>query len=180
MPDPVGQGGTLDLDALARQDRRLTVKRQPVEIFADYDIGDQTRTRPALLDRQIGHWGLHDALAAAAAELWPDMADHFEASGDLLQDLGHVLAKFTETSTAAARADRTRIMDDLLARQMIGQWPPYRLAPFAAQLIGDTLGRPCRFTFFKILKHQLELRDPGIEFLRGAAELHPPQLGKLG
>ena len=50
MPDPVGQGGTLDLDALARQDRRLAVERQPIEVLADHDIGDQTRPRPALRD----------------------------------------------------------------------------------------------------------------------------------
>ena len=84
MPDPVGQGGTLDLDALARQDRRLAVERQPIEIFVDHDIGDQTRPRPPLLDRQIGHRRLHDALAAAAAELGPNMADHFEAGRDPL------------------------------------------------------------------------------------------------
>jgi len=80
MPDPVGQGRALNRDAFTRQDRRLTVERQPVEVFADHDIGDQARTRPALLDRQLGRWCLHDALAASAAELRPNMADHPEAS----------------------------------------------------------------------------------------------------
>ena len=34
--------------------------------------------------------------------------------------------------------------------------------------------------FLQILQHQLELLDLGIELLRGAAELHAPQLGELG
>ena len=169
MPDPVGQGGALDLDALARQDRRLAVERQPVEIFVDHDIGDEARPRPPLLDRQIGHRRLHNALAAAAAELGPNMADHFEAGRDLLQDLGHVRAEFAKPGAAAARADRPRIMHDLLARQMIGQWPPHRLAPFARWLIRGTLCRrrgACRFALLQILEHQLELRDLSVEFFR--------------
>ena len=150
MPDPVGQGGALDRDAFARQDRRLAVKRQPVEVFADHDIGDQARTRPPLRDWQIGRRGLHDALAAPAAELRSNVADHFEACRDLLQDLGHVFAELGKTGAPAAWADRTWIMHDLLARQMIGQRPAYRLAPFAMRLIGETKGRwrwPCRFAF---------------------------------
>ena len=110
------------------------------------------------------------------------MADHFEARRDLLQDLGHVLAELGKAGAAAARADRPRIMHDLLARQMIGQRPPHRLAPFARWLIRGTLCRrrcACRFALFQILEHQLELRDLSIEFFRRAPKLHPPQLGKL-
>ena len=119
-PDPIGQGGALDLDAFARQDRGLTVQRQPVEVFADHDVGDQARTRPALFDRQIGRRRLHDMLAAPATQLWPNMADHLEPSRDLLQDLGHVLAELGKAGAAAARTDRSRMMHDLLARQMVG------------------------------------------------------------
>jgi hypothetical protein len=94
---------------------KLTVERQPVEVFADHDIGDQARTRPALLDRKIGRWRLHDALAASAAELWPNVVDYFETRCDLLQDLGHVLAELGKASAATAGADRTRMMHDLFA-----------------------------------------------------------------
>jgi len=34
MADPVGQSGALDIDPLARQDRRLAIERQTVEILA--------------------------------------------------------------------------------------------------------------------------------------------------
>jgi hypothetical protein len=72
---------------------------------------------------------------------------------------------------------------DLLARQMSGQWPPHRLAPFVARLIRRPLcrrWRQHRFAFLQIFAHQLELLDPGVELLRGTPELHAPQLGKLG
>ena len=111
------------------------------------------------------------------------MADYLEAGWELLQDLGDVLTEFAKTGAAAARAHRTRIIHDLLARQMIGQRPAHRLAPLAARLIGGRLYRRCRprrFTFLEILEHQFELLDPGIELLRGASELHAPQLGELG
>jgi hypothetical protein len=39
--------------------------------------------------------------------------------------------------------------------------------------------RPRRFAFLQILQHQLELLDLGVELLRRAPELHPPQLGEL-
>jgi hypothetical protein len=48
------------------------------------------------------------------------MADHLEPCRDLLQDLGHVLAEFVKTGAAAILANRTRMMHDLLARQMVG------------------------------------------------------------
>ena len=111
------------------------------------------------------------------------MADHFEAGWDLLQDLGDVLTEFAKPGAATARAHRTRIMHDLLARQMIGQRPAYRLTPLVARLIGGTVYRRCRarrFTLLEILEHQFELLDLGIELLRGASELHAPQLGELG
>ena len=120
MPDPVGQRGAFDRDALERQDRRLAVERQAVEILADHYIGDQTGTRPALLDWQVGRRRLYDPLARAAAQLRPDMADHLQASRDLLQYLGDVLADLGKAGAAAAGADRTGMVHDLLARQVIG------------------------------------------------------------
>lgn len=79
MPDPVGQGGALDRDAFARQDRRLTIKQQPVEVFADHDIGDQTRTRPTLFDWQIGHRRLHPRSSFRR----PKEAEHADQPGVL-------------------------------------------------------------------------------------------------
>lgn len=169
MPDPIGQGGPFDIDALARQDRRLAIERQAVEILADHHIGDETGTGATLLDRQVGCRRLHDPFAGAAAQLGPDMADHLEPRRDLLQYLGHVLAQFGEVGAAAAGANRARMMHDLLTQQVIGQRAAHRLTPFPARPIRLALCRrrhADRRAFLQILQHQLELLDLGVELLR--------------
>ena len=92
MADPIGQGDAVDVDALARQDRRLAIERQAVAVLRDHDVGDQARTGPALLDRQVGCRRLEDPLAAPAGVLRPDVADDLVPGRDLLQHLGDVLA----------------------------------------------------------------------------------------
>jgi hypothetical protein len=86
------------------------------------------------------------------------------------------------------------MMHDLFARQVIGQRPAYRLAPFATWLIRLALcsrRRARRFAFLQIFQHQLELSDLGVELFRRAAKLHssqlslvlfdaPPGVGQLG
>jgi hypothetical protein len=99
------------------------------------------------------------------------MAVYLKPGRDLLQDLGHLLAKLGKVDAAAVRANRTRMVHNLLARQMIGQWPPHRLVPFALWLIRRALCRRCRlrcFAFLQIFEHQLELLDLGVEFHRRA------------
>jgi hypothetical protein len=113
------------------------------------------------------------------------MADHLEPGRDLLQHLGHVRAQLREMRTAAAGADLVRMMDDLLARQMIRQGTSDRLAPLAPATAGRVgtarqgRRRARRFAFLEVLEHQLELVDLRVELLGRAAELHPPQLLKL-
>ncbi len=63
MADPIGQRGALDLDPFAPEDRRLAVERQPVEILADHNTGDQAGSGPALLDRQLRRGRLQYPLA---------------------------------------------------------------------------------------------------------------------
>ena len=40
MADPIGQGRALDRDALARQDCRLAIERQSIQILRHHDIGE--------------------------------------------------------------------------------------------------------------------------------------------
>jgi hypothetical protein len=49
------------------------------------------------------------------------MADHFEAAGDIIQDLGYVLAHFAQ-GTAAYAAGAGRLVHDDGARQRLGQF----------------------------------------------------------
>jgi hypothetical protein len=83
----------------------------------------------------------------------------------------------------AAGADIARWMDNLFARQMLGQRPGHRLTPFPLRALGLIRrlgrGRARAFAFLQIFKLQFKLRDLNVELLRWAAELHPAQLRKL-
>jgi hypothetical protein len=69
-------------------------------------------------------------------------------------------------------------MHDLLARQVIGQWPAGRLAGVAEQnrRIRDCTGA---FSLVQVLQTKLKLFDLTIQLLRRPAELHAPQTRQL-
>ena len=104
----------------------------------------------------------------------------------VLQALGHVLAELVQCSTAAW-AGRRGWIDNALARQMVWQWAPRRLAAGeAADLdLSSGSGHGRRFRrdlargrgLFQIGELQLKLIDqPGRAF-RGGAEPLMPQPG---
>ena len=74
------------------------------------------------------------------------------------------------------------IMDDLLARQVVRQWPALRLQPprpgrWNAGLLGG--GFALRLAGLQLLKLQFELLDCPVETFGGTAELHATQPGEL-
>lgn len=185
MADPIGHGSALDLDALPRQDRRLAIERQAVQVFADHDMGQQPGAGAAPCDRQVGGRRLHDGLAGPAGEPGADMTDHFQARRDLLQHFRHILAQAREAGAAASRAHAGRIMHHLLTRQVRGQGATRPGTPVARRACRILRGgplvpgtRPCS-TFLQVLQQQLELLDPAVQCFRRAAELQPPQLRQL-
>ena len=110
-------------------------RRQPIEVLAVTDIGDQTRPRPALRDRQIGHRRLDDGVAAAAAQLGPIWCITLRRGGNL--------SKISVTSSpslakraAAARAEEDQVR--FLRAANDRERPSRRLAPFARALIRGT------------------------------------------
>jgi len=73
-------------------------------------------------------------------------------------------------------------VEDVLARQMVGQRPPLRLHPLRP---GRDLARRLGLSFhlglgcLKLFQLQLELLDLPVQPFRGLAELHPAQLREL-
>ncbi len=69
------------------------------------------------------------------------------------------------------------MVNDLLARQMLGQQATHRLTPpgHAGRRGRGRRRDPRGLTFFQIFEQQLELPDLGGELLRRAPELHPAQ-----
>ena len=153
MADPIRQRNAVDVDALTGQDHGLAIERQAVAILRDHDVGDQARTRPTLLDRQVGCRRLEDPLAAPAGVFRPDVPDHLVPGRDLLQHLGDVLAHPDQPGIGAATED-LGLVDDGLARQMRrqrfaqGGLPLPGLASLTGRLGGDALG----FAFLEVLE----------------------------
>ena len=57
LADPIGQGRSVEVEAFTVEDLALTVKRQMIGIFSDQNMGQQTRTGAATLDRAGGQRG---------------------------------------------------------------------------------------------------------------------------
>src|SRR5215467_4449823 len=89
-------------------------------VFLGRDLSVKSRTRPSLLDRQLGHRCLEYLLTQPAGVFWPDVSDHLEPRRDLLQHLRDELAQPGQTRriAIAATAEDLRLMHHHLARQM--------------------------------------------------------------
>ena len=121
MADPIGHDRAVDIDAVARINLGLTMQRQMIAIFGDEDMGEQRRTRPALLDRQRRHRRLHDRLAGAAAHLRAHMHDALEVRGDIFQHFALVGADPAELLRRRRSGRRRAHRGRSFLRQMIGQ-----------------------------------------------------------
>src|SRR3954453_21140716 len=105
------------------------------------------RPGPSAFDRQRRHRRLHDGLAGPAAQLRAQVADHLEAGRDVFEHFALVLADAAEGGAAATRAGAGRLVDDGLARQVLGQRLADRLAALAwlgrgaGRVLGERIGR---------------------------------------
>ena len=113
------------------------------------------------------------------------MPDHPEAAGDIVEHLGDVFAERGHVAAAGrtgAGAIVVRFVHDLLTRQMIRQLACALAGPFVYRqrsVFGSSLADLFGLAGFQLLEPQLKLFDLPGQPLRGAAELHPPQLGDL-
>lgn len=108
--------------------------------------------------------------------------------GDALQHLGLVLAEPAQLSAASkaataeiATGDTHWPVDDLLARQVVGQGTTDRMLPGLGSCRHDRAlqNRTRRRALLDILERQLQLEDGGVELLRRLPKLHPAQLRQL-
>ena len=112
---------TDDLNALARQDRRLAIERQAVEILADHDIGDDTGPGPTFLDRQVGRWPPAISASTTGSTAW---AGYGECRAGIFSNASvRSLPSWAKWVTAAARANRSQGAPACPYRWQIGQNP---------------------------------------------------------
>src|SRR6201990_78480 len=128
---------------------------------------------------------LGNRVAAPAGVFRPYMPDYSEPARDIVENLGDVFAKSGHVAAASrtgAAAVVLWFVHALLTRQMVWQRLSLRPVPVMERqwpVFGGSLGDLFGFTGFQLLEPQFELLDVPGQPLRGAAKLHPPQLGDL-
>jgi len=70
--NPIGEGGAVEIEAFTVEALALAEKRQMIGIFADQNVGQQTRAGTAAFDGARGQRGLHEAFTAGASQARPD------------------------------------------------------------------------------------------------------------
>ena len=177
---PIGQGGTIERDTLARIDLRLAIEWRVVGVFGDQHMRDQCLGGYAVLDQPLRRRRLHHfAGARLAGILGAAGHDHLELRRDDIEPFRDVLAD-PVLEAAAARAGLIRYIDDgFFARQMRRQraaidLPPARRDLLASRAVVLRRGVSRRERLLHILQRQRELL--GIEPLGTAAKAVPLQL----
>ena len=160
-----------------------------IAVLRHQQMCERARRGTAARGRHRRRRGLRDGIARGAGIFRPDVTDDLEVPGHIIQHLGHVLAELGHSPAAIRTGACTvisRLMHDLLPRQMIGQRPALWLATLADRCCGFgglNLGFGAGGVFghagFQFLEPELKLGNLAIDPLRGPAELHAAQLGDL-
>ena len=91
--NPVGQGGAIQINAIAIVYLTLPVQRQVIAIFGNQHMSQKSRTRTAPLDGPPRQGGLMECLTAGAGHARTYDPVHHEASGDIFQFLRDIFPK---------------------------------------------------------------------------------------
>jgi hypothetical protein len=159
----------------------LAIKRQVIAELRDQHMGEKSGPGLAARDWQRRHRLLSHGLAFTAGIGGPHMPDHLEAAGDVIQNLGDILAHFAQ-SAAAHRAGATRFVHDLPARQRLGQLAALllrrslfwrRVLRHGRSHLGGSLCFGLRR--LKLFEFELELLQFAARALGGGAEAHALQ-----
>ena len=138
------------------------MQRQVQAILRKQHMRQQAWPGAPARDRMRGRRRLGNLLAAPARVLLAHVLDDLPLPRHQLQGLGDVLAQLMQ-GTAAARAGRRHRIDHALARQVLGQRPPRRLAASDrfhrhALRCGDLFRRfGLRLVLLELAQLQLEL-----------------------
>ncbi len=150
LANPSRQRCPVEVNAVAGINLSLTVKRQVIAELRDQHVSQKASSCLSTWNGQGRHRFLRHGLAFAAGVGGTHMADHLEAAGDVIEDFGDVLAHFAH-APAASRAGAGWLVDDLPARQRLGQ--------LAARLLrrGLFLSSLCRLRCCRWLSRGLRL-----------------------
>ena len=120
--NPSGERRAIKIDAMPRKDLRLPIKRRVIAIFADQHLCEQCRRRQSAGDQPFGRRRLHDLLQARQAYFGREMRTTRSWAGTQ-SSISLTLSPMRVERAATTAADLAiDIEQNVLARQMIGQW----------------------------------------------------------
>ncbi len=137
----------------------------------------QSRPGHASGNQPAGGWCLNDGVAAAAGQLGPNMANHPEAGGHIVEHFGNILTQWLEMTAAIRAARLLRRMNHGVSRQVIRQRFAHRFAGGFCCRDDFREASPFRLAGFEFFQRQFELPDHVVDLLGTLTELHAPQLG---
>ena len=117
---PIREGGAPQVDPVAFEDLALTMQRQVIRVLRHQHVSQQPGAGTPPFDRARRKGGLHDPLAAGAGHSGADDPVHHEASGPILQLIGHVVAEPTERA-ATGPTGISRRQNLFFAGEMVRQ-----------------------------------------------------------
>jgi len=170
---PLGHRRALQVHAFTRVDLRLPIERKVVGVLGGQDVGQQPRSGKPPSNRPRRRFDLHDALARRAGKLRTHVPDHPETRRHVIEHLRDVLADLAHRRTAV-RTVAGRLVQHLLARQVIGQRPAHRRRLLLR--LGSGRRGLLRLGALQFFQPQLVLFDLPVKALGGAAELHALEL----
>lgn len=112
----LGEGRTRDSKAGTAEHDLLTIKRQMVSKLRNHDVGQQARSRNALVDHLRRHWSLDQCFAAVADPLATDMALHGEHARCVIELLADI---FTDAFKSAATGAFGVVRFEMVSMRMI-------------------------------------------------------------
>src|SRR6266540_4458110 len=120
--NPSGQRRAIELNAVAREDLRLSIQRRVIAIFADQDLREQRRRRQATCDRTLRRRRLVHGPTGPAAIFGAANPDDTEPRGHPVQHLADALADAMQCAATARTGVRRSVEHDVFAWEVIGQW----------------------------------------------------------
>jgi hypothetical protein len=172
LADPIAQGGTVEIDALAGVDLALPIQRQVIAILRDQQMREHGGRGAAARRRHRRCRCLGDHIARLAGIFGPDMADHLEVARHVIQHLGHVLAQLAHAA-AAGRADAGAVILRLMQISWRGRCSGsglrfgFALTGGAGRSFGLGLGDILGLAGLQFLELQFQLLDLAGDPLRG-------------
>jgi hypothetical protein len=143
--DPIGQGRTIQVEALPGIDLRLPIQRQVIGIFGHEHLRDRRLGRQSAFDQPRRRWRLHHHVLARPAGIFGSPHDdHAELRRYDVEPLAGILADPMKRIAAAPAGMVIDIDHDLHARQMRWKRSPVHAA------LGRSLGSLGRIGCFSL------------------------------